>query len=201
MRARCAHRREGCFPALSDPQNLGGGFGPRRALSFCRSVWQAKKALAKMSSIQFNGATFKGPADDDFGDFSNPDDGRVFAGSHANGSARFGVCTWADGNKFFVECDADGKPHGRNLLCYADGATGYRLFEHGGWKEEAVLAADGNCYYNGEICLADFPPFVKLKAKVLPIKARPIAHSRRIPHSPHIHPVPHRPPIRPSAMF
>ena len=56
---------------------------------------------------------------------------------------------------------------------FADGDTGYILCEHGNTKEYAVLHADGTCEYNGMACSADFPPFVELKAKVLPIKARP----------------------------
>ena len=151
-----------------------------------------------MSSIQILGVTYHGPADGDYGVFTDPKNGRVFAGSHANGRGRVGVYTCPRQGKGFVECDADGKEHGRHLVCFADGYTEYWLYEHGNRKDYAVLFADGRCEYNGKDCSADFPAFVKLKAKVLPIKARPIAHSRRIPHSPHIHPVPHRPPIGPS---
>jgi hypothetical protein len=94
------------------------------------------------------------------------------------------VRTATSGNTVFVECDADGNFDGRYLGCWADGDTEYFLFEHGNSKETAALYFDGTCAYNGEVCSADFPPFVKLKAKVLPIKARPTAHSRPVPHSP-----------------
>jgi hypothetical protein len=97
----------------------------------------------------------------------------VFAGSHANGCARVGVNTRTSGTTQFVECDADGKVHGRYLDCYADGDTGYTLYEHGSAKEHALLYADGTCEYNGKACRADFAPFVALQAMVLPIKARP----------------------------
>jgi hypothetical protein len=59
------------------------------------------------------------------------------------------------------------------LTCCDNGNTGYSLREHGKSTEEADLFADGTCYYNGTYCTADFAPFVALKAKVLPIKARP----------------------------
>ena len=82
----------------------------------------------------------------------------------------------ANGSTWFAEFDADGKPHGRELECIADGDTVYRLVEHGSEKEEARCRADGllvRCAYNGEACRADFAPFVALQAKVVPIKARP----------------------------
>ena len=155
-----------------------------------------------MSSIKaFFGCTYHGTADGDCGVFTRPETGSAFAGSHANGCARVGVNTKTSGRTEFVECDADGKSDGRALACDADGDTWYYLFEHGESKEEAVLRADGTCGYNGEDCRADFPPFVQLQAKVLPIKARPQSpqppRSRIRPHPPR----PHRLPIHPSAMF
>ena len=135
-------------------------------------------------SIRFNWSTYHGLADDYYGVFTRSKDGAVFGGSHASGSARVGVVTATDGSTSFVECDADGKFDGRYLDCYADGDTEYGLCEHGNLKEQAVMFADGTCEYNTKVCSADFPPFVKLKAKVLPIKARPTAHSCRMPHSP-----------------
>jgi hypothetical protein len=140
--------------------------------------------MGNFLSIQYNGYTYRGPAvDGNFGVFSH-EGGAVFSGSHANGSARVGVYTGTSGYTEFVECDADGNFDGRYLGCHADGDSGYCLFEHGSIKERADLLADGTCEYNGMACRADFPPFVKLKAKVLPIKARPTAHSRPVPHSP-----------------
>jgi hypothetical protein len=153
-----------------------------------------------MWSIRYRGSTLDGPADGRYGVFTEPSDGTVFAGSHANRFARVGVRTRTDGTTFFVECDADGMLDGRFSGCDANGDTWYSLYEHGKPKQKAVLCADGTCAYNGEVCTADFPPFVKLKAKVLPIKVHPTAHRPPIPHSPH--PLaPHRPPIRPSAIF
>jgi hypothetical protein len=153
-----------------------------------------------MSTIQYQGSTYRGTAEGDHGVFNNSD-GTVIAGKIANCSACVGVCTFHNGTTAFVECDADGKLDGRNLACRANGETVYRLWEHGESKEEAVLRADGTCKYNDKACSADFPPFVKLKAKVLPIKVR--SHSPQPPHPAFAptHPVPHRHPIRPSAMF
>jgi hypothetical protein len=125
-----------------------------------------------MSVIQHGLATYRGTAEGEYGVFTDPSDGDVFTGSHANGCARVGVHTWTSGTEF-VECDADGKSHGRNLTCTAAGDTWYRLCEHGESKEHAALRADGTCYYDGKFCSADFAPFVQLTAKVLPIKARP----------------------------
>jgi hypothetical protein len=153
-----------------------------------------------MSSIQILGVTYHGPADGDYGVFTDPKNGRVFAGSHANGRGRVGVYTCPRQGKGFVECDADGKEHGRHLVCFADGYTEYWLYEHGNRKDYAVLFADGRCEYNGKDCSADFPAFVKLKAKVLPIKARPRAHSRQSCICP-THPPTRSPQIRPSAIF
>jgi hypothetical protein len=59
------------------------------------------------------------------------------------------------------------------LDCYAGGDTVYRRFEHGSLKEHAVLYANGTCKYDIKACRADYAPFVALRAKVLPIKARP----------------------------
>jgi hypothetical protein len=163
-----------------------------------------------MSSIKAFGDTYDGTAEGEYGVFTNPKNGSVFAGSHANGCARVGVHTYTNGwptallETAFVECNADGNPHGRILVCKADGDTRYFLkctctagtmarSRCSSWcglpgepakdKERAAVDANGHCYYHDdddgrtvfEGCSADFPPFVKLKAKVLPIKARPTA--------------------------
>ena len=128
--------------------------------------------MGNVSSIHFCGRTYDGPVEGEYGVFTKSD-GAVFAGSFANGCARFGVDTETDGTTGFVESDADGNVHGRVLACFADGDTGYILCEHGNTKEYAVLHADGTCEYDGEECRADYPPFVQLQAKVLPIEARP----------------------------
>ena len=125
-----------------------------------------------MTEIQFRGNTFDGTAEGDHGVFT-ASLGRVFAGQIAGDFACVGVHTWTDGSTSFVECDADGEVHGRVLDCWADGNTWYRRWEHGSDKEEAVLRADGTCAYDGKVCRADYAPFVALKAKVMPIKARP----------------------------
>ncbi len=126
-----------------------------------------------MTEINAFGGTYVGTAEGDHGVFTHSS-GRVFAGQIADDFARVGVFTWTDGSTAFVECDADGMAHGRELGCYADtGNTLYRRWEHGSWKEQAALYADGTCKYDGTACRADYAPFVALKAMVEPIKARP----------------------------
>jgi hypothetical protein len=149
-----------------------------------------------MTEIKFNrwGRTYRGTAEGDHGVFTNSY-GRVFEGQIAGGSACVGVATWDFGRTDFVECDADGKGHGRWMRCDADGGTYYRRWEHGSPKEHAYLRADGKCFYKkggdflpcykGKKCSADYPPFAALKAMVLPIKAR---HSRPIPAFAPTHP-------------
>ena len=126
-----------------------------------------------MTEIKFWGSTYRGTAEGDHGVFTGSF-GRVFAGQIAGDYACVGVVTWTDGTTFFVECDADGKEHGRELYCYGDtGGTVYRRYEHGSRKEVADLRADGTCTYNDEVCRADYAPFAALQAMVVPIKARP----------------------------
>ena len=125
-----------------------------------------------MTEIKFNGYTFVGTAEGDHGVFTSSY-GRVFAGQIAGDYPCVGVETDTSGHTYFVECDADGKEHGRGLVCYAFGHTYYRRYEHGSRKEYAVLRADGTCTYNGTACRADYAPFVALQAMVEPIKARP----------------------------
>jgi hypothetical protein len=125
-----------------------------------------------MTEIKFWGYTYVGTAEGDHGVFTRSD-GAVYAGEIADGSARVGVRTYTNGTTTFVECDADGKAHGRWLRCNAGGGTRYYRYEHGSEKEYAVLLANGTCEYNGKACRADFAPFVALRAKVVPIKARP----------------------------
>jgi hypothetical protein len=125
-----------------------------------------------MTEINFDGGTFVGTAEGDHGVFTHSD-GAVYAGQIAGDHACVGVATYTDGITVFVECDADGMTHGRELHCSAGGDTEYRRFEHGSWKESAVLRADGTCEYDGKDCRADYAPFVALQAMVVPIKARP----------------------------
>jgi hypothetical protein len=126
-----------------------------------------------MTEIKFDGWTYRGTAEGDHGVFTDNSGGHVFAGQIAGDFARVGVHTDTGGNTWFVECDADGKAHGRELGCTAGGDTRYGRFEHGSRKEHAVLRADGTCAYNGKACRADYAPFVALRAMVVPIKARP----------------------------
>jgi hypothetical protein len=148
-----------------------------------------------MTTITFWGSTYHGAAEGDHGVFTHSN-GTVYAGSIAYGSACVGVATLTNGTTHFVECDADGKEHGRELACGANGHTRYSLCEHGNDKERAVLRADGACYYNGEACRADFTPFVALQARVLLIKARPPLVAQQPPPFPHFY-APHRPPVGP----
>jgi hypothetical protein len=125
-----------------------------------------------MTEIKFWGDTYVGTAEGDHGVFTR-NDGYVYAGKIAGDCACVGVRTDTNGTTHFVECDADGKYHGRYLACEAGGVTVYGRYEHGSEKERAVLRADGTCKYNWKACRADYAPFVKLKAMVVLIKARP----------------------------
>ncbi len=125
-----------------------------------------------MTEINAFGWTYVGTAEGDHGVFTGSF-GSVFAGQIAGDSACIGVLTHTNGDTYFVECDADGKVHGRELGCTAGGNTWYRRYEHGSWKERALLCADGTCVYNNKDCRADYAPFVALQAMVVPIKARP----------------------------
>jgi hypothetical protein len=135
-----------------------------------------------MTEIEFRGLTYIGTADGEYGVFTkNIGGSSVYAGKIVHRCASVGVFTSTYGTTEYVECNADGKWHGRYLRCDADGGTVYALMEHGITKESARLRADGRCYYNGKACRADF---AALQAKVLPIKARPHQrpHSRPLPH-------------------
>jgi hypothetical protein len=156
-----------------------------------------------MTEIKYYGSTFVGTAEGDHGVFTRNSDGTVYAGQIANGYPCVGVFTDTSGTTSFVECDADGKQHGRILTCNAAGAF-YYLYEHDKCKEHAWLCADGTRWYNKDQlyntdCRADFAPFGQLQAKVLPIKARPTGG----PPSPPLRIRPHPPlsQIGPSAMF
>ncbi len=121
-----------------------------------------------MTEIKFGYSTYVGTAEGDHGVFTNSK-GTVFAGEIAGDCACVGVVTKTNGDTAFVECDADGWGHGRELYCRADGDTGYCRFEHGSRKEHAVLSADGTCAYNWKACRADHAPFAALQAMVVTI--------------------------------
>jgi hypothetical protein len=160
-----------------------------------------------MTKIKFYRDTYRGTAEGDHGVFTSSD-GVVYEGQIAGDAACVGVRTDTNGNTFFVECDADGDPHGRALDCWTDGTTWYLRYEHGSLKEEAILWAKGTwkgptvedethptCTYKREACRADYAPFAALKAMVLPIKARPPLLWLPQPSLRHIFPS-HRPPSR-----
>jgi hypothetical protein len=134
-----------------------------------------------MTEIKFLGDTYVGTAEGDHGVFTHSDGRRVYAGQIAGDAACVGVLTNIIGNTWFVECDADGKEHGRRLACNADGDTWYNRCEHGMYREYAALYADGRCAYNNEFCRADYAPFVALQAMVVPIKARPCTSAPQPP--------------------
>jgi hypothetical protein len=150
----------------------------------------APQQMASPTKIKFRGYTYVGTAEGNHGVFTHSD-GTVYAGKIAGGSACVGMVTWTSGTTRFAECDANGKEHGRELACNANGVTVYRRYEHGNYKEQAVLYADGTCEYNGKACRADYVPFVQLQVKVLPIKARPALVPPQPPFfMPHLFPAP-----------
>jgi hypothetical protein len=125
-----------------------------------------------MTEINAFGGTYRGTAEGDHGVFTHSG-GTVYEGQIAGGYPCVGVVTYTSGATYFVECDADGKEHGRVMGCNADGDTYYRRCEHGREKEEAWLFDGVTCAYNGKACRADYAPFAALRAKGLAIKARP----------------------------
>jgi hypothetical protein len=136
--------------------------------------------MTKIEEIKLWRSTYVGTAPEcEHGVFTDNSSGRVYAGKIAYGfgvakrCACVGVVTQTNGTTWFVECDADGRSHGYKLDCWADGHAGYYRYEHGSQEEYAILDADGTCYYNNQVCRADYAPFVSLQAKVLAIKARP----------------------------
>ena len=190
---------------------MGVGPSPGFAVLPFVLVGQARKAVAnkkaaevaapvRLTAIKFGRWTYRGTAEGDHGVFTDNSNGTVYAGSIAGGFACVGVATWTDGTTHFVECDADGKEHGRVLACTAGGDTAYRRCEHGSVKERAALRADGtcvyDCYYDARACRADYAPFAALQAMVVPIKARPAPVPPQPPlFMPHFLPS-HRPPSR-----
>jgi hypothetical protein len=137
-----------------------------------------------MSSIIRDGDTFHGISVDGRGVFSNHSYGRnTYAGQHKDGHAcGLGVATYSNGTKVYAEHGPDGQFDGRwYLLRYADGDTGYGLFERGKQKDSAFVSANGHCMYNGVACAPDNPRLLALIAQVAPVEVRPAA---RAPHPP-----------------
>jgi hypothetical protein len=134
-----------------------------------------------MSSIIRAGDTYHGISVEGRGVFTD-EDGRTYAGQCRDGYAcGLGVATRPGGNKVYAEHGPDGQKNGRYLLRRADGDTGYRLYERGEAKDEAVVLADGRRMYNWVGCAPDDPRLLALIAQVAPVEVRPAA---RAPHPP-----------------
>jgi hypothetical protein len=134
-----------------------------------------------MSSIIRRGDTFHGIGVFGRGVFTD-ENGWTYAGQCRDGYAcGLGVLTWSNGTKEYAEYGPDGKFDGRNLVRYADGHTGYGLYERGKSKEHTLVYADGTCKYNSVACAPDDPRLLALIAHVAPVEVRPAA---RAPHPP-----------------
>ena len=131
-----------------------------------------------MSSIIKNGDTFHGISVFGRGVFTNDKVcGRTYAGQHRDGHAcGLGVATYRNGDKVYAEHGPDGQFDGRYLDRWADGTTGYRLWERGGKaKESTYVYANGRCMYNNEACAPDDPRLLALIAQIAPVEVRPAA--------------------------
>jgi hypothetical protein len=160
-----------------------------------RALGQSNKSqdCSRMFSIIRNGDTFHGISVAGRGVFSNDKRGHTYAGQRRDGHAcGLGVVTWSDGSKLYAEHGPDGQYDGRCLGRYANGATGYILFERGKRKDYARVRANGRCEYNGEACAPDDPRVLALIAQVAPVEVRPAA--------PAPHPPATCPPTRPQAI-
>jgi hypothetical protein len=142
-----------------------------------------------MSSIIWRGDTFHGISVESRGVFTNDEHGGTYAGQCKDGYAcGLGVLTWSGGHKFYAEHGPDGQFDGRNLDRFADGDTGYTLYERGGMKASAFVSADGRCKYNGEDCAPDDPRLLALIAQVAPVEVRPAAQAPHPLLARHSHP-------------
>jgi hypothetical protein len=127
-----------------------------------------------MSSIIRFEDTYHGISVFGRGVFTN--DGHTYAGQYRDGYAcGLGVLTLSNGDKVYAEHGPDGQYDGRCLDRWAGGTTYYFLVERGNPKEDAVVSADGSCYYNGEDCAPDDPRLLALIAQVVPVEVRPAA--------------------------
>jgi hypothetical protein len=144
-----------------------------------------------MSSIINNGDTYHGISVLDRGVFANDKHVCTYAGQCKDGYAcGLGVLTYSDGNKDYAEHGPDGKRDGRYLRRYADGATWYRLYERGEWKDHAYVSTDGTgrCTYNSVACAPDDPRLLALVAQVAPVEVRPAAPDPHPPSARHSDP-------------
>jgi hypothetical protein len=140
-----------------------------------------------MSSIIRDGDTFHGISVFGRGVFTDDEYGALtYAGQIKDGSAcGLGVLTRSNGNKDYAEHGPDGQYDGRHLRRWANGGTGYRLFERGGKvKDSADVFADGDCMYNREACAPDDPRLLALIAQVAPVEVRLAAPAPRPPLAP-----------------
>ncbi len=136
-----------------------------------------------MSSIIRQGDFFFGISVESRGVFTNKYGETyiaTYAGQCKGGYAcGLGVATLIDGSKEYAEHGPDGWFDGRCLGRYANGGTGYTLFERGGMKEDhARVYADGTCTYNYKNCAPDDPRLLELIALVGPVEVRPAAPTR-----------------------
>jgi hypothetical protein len=128
-----------------------------------------------MSSIIRRGDTFHGISVFGRGVFTD-EHGFTYAGQIRDGHAcGLGVATWSKGTKIYADYGPDGECDGRCLDRWADGDTGYILFERGKSKEYARVFAYGRCQYNREDCAPDDPRLLALIAQVTPVEVRPAA--------------------------
>jgi hypothetical protein len=135
-----------------------------------------------MSSIIRLGDTYHGISVFGRGVFTNDEYGYTYAGQCKDGYAcGLGVLTWPNGYKVYAEHGPDGKFDGWNLDRWANGTTGYRLFERGEPKASSLVFADGRCKYKFEACAPDDPRLLALIAQVAPVEVRPAAPAPRPP--------------------
>ena len=127
-----------------------------------------------MSSIIMDGDTYHGISVFGRGVFTNDEYGRwTYAGQCKDGYAcGLGVLTLSYGYKEYAEHGPDGKYDGRYLVRSATGDTRYILLERGKSKDQAVVSADGHCYYNYVACAPDDPRLLALIAQVAPVEVR-----------------------------
>jgi hypothetical protein len=141
-----------------------------------------------MSSIIRDGDTFHGISVESRGVFTTKY-GDTYAGQCRDGYAcGLGVTTSSDGYKVYAEDGPDGQLDGRCVARYADGDTGYVIYERGKPKEYAAVSADGTCKYNYMGCAPDDPRLLALIALVAPVEVRPAAPALLPPSARHSDP-------------
>ena len=133
-----------------------------------------------MLSIIRDGETYHGIGFVGRGVFDDTYGGITYAGQHRDGYAcGLGVATQSDGTKEYAEHGPDGQCHGRFLFHWANGKTGYCIFERGKSKDFAIVSADGYCMYNGVDCAPYDPRVLAVIAQVAPVEVHPEAPAPR----------------------